>query len=196
MRLRLPILAPMQPLPLNLRATFNPHRWVLPVDLGLCAGPAANPFMFGGVGMAAAVTVGRPLIWASAHYLGFAPILRQIRAEAVDWERFLRAAITAYFEYLVAERDSRIEHMPHGSPHVLIETPETQAVFQEVRASILEQGALNGVIQADPEYMTAAGIGVAREIGERMLLRDPVDVQAAVAFTVGMILGGLGGLRS
>jgi len=61
----------------DLRPTHNPHRWYLPVDPSICVGPPGNVFMFGGVGMASAVaalerTTGRPLIWATAQYLGFA----------------------------------------------------------------------------------------------------------------------------
>ena len=58
----------------DLRATHNPHRWVLPVVPSLCVGPPGNVFLFGGVGLAASIaamegTTGRPLIWATAQYL-------------------------------------------------------------------------------------------------------------------------------
>ncbi|HET6971040.1 MAG TPA: acyl-CoA thioesterase, partial [Phenylobacterium sp.] len=61
----------------DLRATHNPHRWYLPIEPSICVGPADSMFMFGGVGMASAVaalerTSGRPLIWATAQYLGYA----------------------------------------------------------------------------------------------------------------------------
>lgn len=61
----------------DLRATHNPHRWYLPLSDGLCVGPASNKFMFGGVGMAAAIaamerTCERPVIWATAQYLSYA----------------------------------------------------------------------------------------------------------------------------
>lgn len=61
----------------DLRPTHNPHRWYLPVDPSICVGPPGNVFMFGGVGLASSVaalerTTGRPLIWATAQYLGFA----------------------------------------------------------------------------------------------------------------------------
>jgi acyl-CoA thioesterase len=61
----------------DLRATHNPHRWYLPIASDICVGPPDNLFMFGGVGMASAVaalerTTGRPLIWATAQYLGYA----------------------------------------------------------------------------------------------------------------------------
>ena len=61
----------------DLRATHNPHRWFMPVTPEICVGPTGNEFMFGGVGMASAVaalerTTGRPLICATAQYLGYA----------------------------------------------------------------------------------------------------------------------------
>jgi acyl-CoA thioesterase len=61
----------------DLTATHNPHRWFMPVTPRICVGPPGNEFMFGGVGMASAVaamerTTGRPLICATAQYLGYA----------------------------------------------------------------------------------------------------------------------------
>ena len=62
---------------LSVTATHNPHRWYLPLHEGLCVGPAGRTFMFGGVGLAAAIqamerTCERPLVWATAQYLSFA----------------------------------------------------------------------------------------------------------------------------
>ena len=61
----------------DLRATHNPHRWFLPLTEDLCVGPPGRTFMFGGVGMAAAIaamerTCERPVIWATAQYLSYA----------------------------------------------------------------------------------------------------------------------------
>lgn len=69
-----------RPLPqpfFDLRATHNPHRWYLPVTQPICVGAADRMFMFGGVGMAAAVaamerTCERPVLWATAQYLSYA----------------------------------------------------------------------------------------------------------------------------
>ena len=57
--------------------THNPLRWILPVTRALCIGTAPRSFLFGGVGLGAAVTAletatGRPLIWATAQYLAYA----------------------------------------------------------------------------------------------------------------------------
>jgi acyl-CoA thioesterase len=67
----------MEKLFFGLEATHNPHRWYLPVEPAICVGPPASVFMFGGVGLASAVaalerTTGRPLICATAQYLGYA----------------------------------------------------------------------------------------------------------------------------
>jgi len=61
----------------DLRATHNPHRWFLPLTEALCVGPPGATFMFGGVGLAAAIgamegTCKRPVIWATAQYLSYA----------------------------------------------------------------------------------------------------------------------------
>ncbi len=61
----------------DLKATHNPHRWYLPLSDSLCVGPPGKTFMFGGVGLAAAIgamegTCGRPVIWATAQYLSYA----------------------------------------------------------------------------------------------------------------------------
>ncbi len=61
----------------DLKPTHNPHRWFLPLHEGLCVGPPGNTFMFGGVGLAAAIgamegTCKRPVIWATAQYLSYA----------------------------------------------------------------------------------------------------------------------------
>ena len=60
---------------LGLQATHNPHRWGFEVTPGLSTG---GGFLFGGCGLGAAIaaleaTSGRPLVWATAQYLSYAP---------------------------------------------------------------------------------------------------------------------------
>lgn len=71
------------------------------------------------------------------------------------------------------------------------ETPEMQAVFEQVRASISDALAKGGGERIDADYLAAAAIAIAREIGERMVERSPVNVPEAVEFAVQMILGGI-----
>jgi AcrR family transcriptional regulator len=126
----------------------------------------------------------------------FAPILKAQRAQASDWESFVRAAISAYFNFLADEHQNWLARRPVEEPHPHIhgETPEMQAVFSEVRDCIVEEIARGGAKGADPDYLAAACIGIAREVGDKMLSRRPFDTKGATDFAIGMILNGLRGL--
>jgi AcrR family transcriptional regulator len=122
----------------------------------------------------------------------FRPILHAQAAKATDFESYLRAAVRAYFDFLAEEQ----RQWPSGGvspdelPHAR-NTPEMLAVFEEVRqvfADVMERGLAPKV---DLDYLAASCIAVAREIGDRMVARDPMDVDAACEFVVGLILGGL-----
>ena len=127
----------------------------------------------------------------------FAPILKAHRAQATDWESFVRAALSSYFNFLADEHKSWLARRPPGEPtvHVLHgQTPEMVAVFAEVREAITAQVAEGETPTSDPDYVTAACIGIAREVGDQMLTRRPFDVDGATEFAVAMILTGLRGL--
>lgn len=126
----------------------------------------------------------------------FNPILKAVRAQSPDFESFIHRALQAYFEFIADQHESWIARRPPDEPHVHVrgETPEMAAVFNEVREA-LEQ-AINGGSGpvADPVYMAAACIAVAREVGDRMLERRPIDTAQAAEFATAMILHGLRGL--
>jgi len=126
----------------------------------------------------------------------FAPILKQLRTEAADPESFVRAAIRAYFAFVADAQQNWAAKRPPGEPHPRLGsgTPEAQAVFAEVRGAILAAVFDRTAPAADPDYMAAACIAIAREVGDRMLERRPIDIEAAADFAVAMILGGLRGL--
>lgn len=124
----------------------------------------------------------------------FRPILQAQYEKANDFPSYIRGAIEAYYNFLVEE-----EHVvpkpgaaeEHRHPHVRTETPEMQAVFEQVRWSISDVLARNHKPSVDTEYLAAACIAIAREVGDRMMERRPIDVPAAVEFAVQLILGGL-----
>jgi AcrR family transcriptional regulator len=122
----------------------------------------------------------------------FRPILRAESDRAVDFESFLRGAIRAYFDFLAAEHESWRINRPAGEvfPHARA-TPEIVAVFDEVRAAFAKVLEHDHAPAVDLDYFTAACIAVAREIGDKMLERRPIDVDGAADFAVRMILGGL-----
>ena len=125
------------------------------------------------------------------------PILRAQREAAHDFEAYLNGAIRAYFQFIV---DEELRNWGPGRPraerrpYIKVQSPEQGAVFAEILASIrsvIEEGMGPRV---DIGYLTAAVIGVAQNIGEAMIARDPIDIEAAARFAVALILNGLGAL--
>jgi AcrR family transcriptional regulator len=125
----------------------------------------------------------------------FAPILKSLRTQSDGFEAFVRAAIHAYYQFLEVEHLTWADKRPAGEMHLHIHgtTPEMGAVFAEVRAAIQEAIARGGPV-ADPDFLASACIALAREVGDRMLERRPIDTEAAADFAVNMILSGLNGL--
>ena len=119
----------------------------------------------------------------------FKPILQAQSAKATDFESYLRAAVAAYFDFVAAEHQSW-ESEGDQLPRVH-NTPEILAVFAEVRrvfATIMDRDLSAKV---DIDFLAASCIAVAREIGDRMMERNPVDVAGATDFVVRLILGGV-----
>jgi AcrR family transcriptional regulator len=123
----------------------------------------------------------------------FAPIIKGLRSLAPDFAGFARAAIRAYFDFLAEEHAAWTARRPAGEAHhhVRSESPETEAVFAEVRGAIEEAIAARKAPVADADYLAAACIAMAREVGDKMLERRPVDTEGATDFVVAMILGGV-----
>jgi hypothetical protein len=126
----------------------------------------------------------------------FAPILKGLRGKGYSFEDFVHRAIAAYFGFIAEEQRTWVERRPAGEPHPHVqgETPEMAAVFAEIRDALAEDIAERKGPFADPDYMAAACIAIARDVGDKMLERRPVDTKGATAFAVTMILSGLKGL--
>lgn len=127
----------------------------------------------------------------------FAPVLKRLRGENLGFEGFVRAAIRAYFDFVAKEHQTWSERRPAGEPlaHLQAQTPEIAAVYAEVRAAIVEKISC-GATGADPDFVAAACIAIARDVGDIMLERTPVDTAKAADFAVTMILSGLKGLQT
>ena len=121
----------------------------------------------------------------------FRPILHAQAAKATDFESYLRAAVSAYFNF-IAEEHARwpgLGGTPEDLPHVR-NTPEVLAVFEEVRqvfADVMDRGLAPKV---DLDYLATSCIAVARDVGDQMIIRQHVDVAGATEFVVRLILGG------
>jgi AcrR family transcriptional regulator len=126
----------------------------------------------------------------SAHR--FRGLLQAQCARARTFEEFVRRTLDAYFHFLADEKaNGRILQRPDAPFTHRVDTPEMKAIFREVRSEIertLGRGMAPGV---DADYLAAASIGIAREVGERMMLRQTEDVEYASAFCANLILGGV-----
>jgi AcrR family transcriptional regulator len=123
----------------------------------------------------------------------FRPLLQKVREEAKDLETYLYAAFGAYFSFLAEENDDAIQG---GAPHmsligVRIDTPEMQTVSEEISADLEIAMDKIGLGHLDINYITAAAIGMAREMGEHMLQRRPVDPKIATEFAAKVTLAGI-----
>jgi AcrR family transcriptional regulator len=123
----------------------------------------------------------------------FRPILRACWEASTSFEGYLRAAIQAYFDFLADEHESWQAQRPRGERHPQLQahTPEMEAVFEEVRDAFLQAMEHDAAPRVDADYLAGACIAIAREIGDKMLERRPIDTAAATDFAVKLILGGL-----
>jgi AcrR family transcriptional regulator len=127
----------------------------------------------------------------------FRLILRAEAGRAGTFEGFLKTALFAFFSFQVNEHEAWQTQRPpheHHHPQVRVDTPEMQAVFEEVKGLITDRIERGMAPKVDADYLAAACIGVARELNDRMLERRPIDVEATTEFAMKMIKGGIDAL--
>lgn len=128
----------------------------------------------------------------------FRPRLQAVQNEARSFEDYISGAFLAYFEFLAEEADtlSLLGKHPATPIGTRADTPEVQAIFEEIRSHLEFMKERGDVPAVDTRYLTAAAIGIARELGEQMLSRQPLDPKGAAGFAAAILLGGLGAVAS
>jgi len=126
----------------------------------------------------------------------FRPLLSRVREQSDTFHDYIRGAYQAYFQFLSDENDQAIQQ---GAPHIAligvrVDTPEMQTIFEEIRADCESALESEYTLSFDSEYLAAAAIGIAREIGDHMLQRRPIDVEYATNFSTAMLLSGVTGM--
>lgn len=118
--------------------------------------------------------------------------VRAARRSSTDLESFVESGFRAYFDFLASDPLMfELLRRNAGTIRALYDEPAIGAGTVEL-AEDLRAGIAAGVVpDLDAEYMARAMVGAAFEIAVLMLEREPVDVDGAVAFISGLILGGI-----
>ncbi len=128
----------------------------------------------------------------------FSERLREAKQPDMSFDDYLQCAFGAYFSFL-AQKNAEVLKL--GAPYlpqsqIMTDTPEMRAIFQEIRKDV--EDALekeSGIGTLDTEYLTAAAIGIAREIGDCLLHRlfktpDGDAVAEATKFATQLTISG------
>lgn len=120
------------------------------------------------------------------------PRLHEERAKAGTIEEFISGSFRTFFEYVADDQGNfHAIHRNAETLRVRMDTPEIIAGFEELRAD-LERAIARGLFPPiDADYLMAAIVGVAFEMAERMLRRDPIDTDAAARFATALFIGGI-----
>ena len=123
------------------------------------------------------------------------PRLHEERVRAQSLEEFISGTFRTFFEYVAGDEfNFRAIRRNADTLRVRMDTPEIVAGFQELRED-LESAISRGMFPpVDADYLMAALVGVAFEVAERMLRREPVDTNAAADFATALFMGGIRGL--
>jgi AcrR family transcriptional regulator len=129
---------------------------------------------------------------SDAAALKIRPRLHEVRVNAQTLEAFLFETFRAYFEY-VANDHQAFALMRRNAGHIRVrmDTPEIMAGFDELKKDVARAIEVGLAPRVDLDYLSAALIGIAFELAERMLSRRKPDPIRAARFASDLVLGGI-----
>lgn len=124
--------------------------------------------------------------------LAIRPRLHDERMKASTVEEFITCTFRTFFDYVADDRvNFRTIRHAADTTRVRMDTPEVIAGFEELREDI-ENAISKGLFPpVDPDFLMASIVGVAFEVAERMLKREPHDPAGAADFATALFLGGV-----
>jgi AcrR family transcriptional regulator len=128
----------------------------------------------------------------------FKPLLRAARdASGGSFELFLVRACRAYFDFLKEDHvfEAELAARPDWT-RVRFDTPESLAIFDELKALLASYAQDQHLTGIDPELLTASAVGMAQEMGERILRGKITDLDRAAQFAADLILGGIARIQT
>jgi AcrR family transcriptional regulator len=118
--------------------------------------------------------------------------VRTARRRGRNVEEFVRDGFRAYFEFLLEDpQNFELLRRNAGTIRAMFDAPQLVAGTEEL-AEDLRDGVAAGILpEHDTEWLAAAMVGAAFEVGVRMLDRGEEQLDAAVDFITRVFLGGL-----
>jgi AcrR family transcriptional regulator len=119
------------------------------------------------------------------------------REQARTLEEFVSGGYRAYFSFLADDRQTfELMRRNAGTIATLFGEPMFGAGAEDLAAD-LRAGIAAGLLpEHDVAYMAAAMVGAGLELGQRMVERDPPDVEGATRFASELFLAGMERLRT
>jgi AcrR family transcriptional regulator len=123
--------------------------------------------------------------------------VRAARRQGATLEAFVRDGFRAYFDFLIEDPiTSQLLARNAGTIRAMYDEPSVVAGTDEL-AEDLRAGIASGLIpDHDVEYMAAAMVGAAVEIGARMLEGEHPDPERASEFVSSLFIAGLEAART
>jgi AcrR family transcriptional regulator len=118
--------------------------------------------------------------------------VRQARREAPSAEAFVADSYRAYFAFIVEDPET-FAFVARNAETIREEfgdavLPASTNELREDLEAAIEAGSLPPL---DVDYCAHAMTAVGLELGQRLVLRDPPDVEGATAFAAALFLGGM-----
>jgi AcrR family transcriptional regulator len=114
------------------------------------------------------------------------------RRQAGSLEEFVAAGYHEYFDFLASDPEAfQLMRRNSGTIRAMFDEPIFGAGIEELAADLRTAMRIGIVPRVDPDYMAAAMVGAALEVGVVMVKRDPPDVDGATRFAARVFLGGI-----
>ena len=124
--------------------------------------------------------------------LAIRPRLQEERQRATTVEEFVSGSFRSFFAFVAENRAQLRAPSATADPtRFRMDTPEVIAGFEELRVDLHTAIGKGLFPDVDADFLTAAMVGVAFEISERMRLRGDCDAAAAADFATALFLGGI-----
>jgi AcrR family transcriptional regulator len=119
------------------------------------------------------------------------------RREAGSLEEFVAAGYREYFRFLAEDPEAfALMRRNSGTIRAMFDEPIFGAGIDELASDLRTAMKLGIVPRVDAEYVAAAMVGAALELGVAMIQREPPDVEGATQFATRVFLGGIERLGS